>query len=101
MQRIRKLDPSVIDQIAAGEVVERPASVVKEILDNAIDAGASKIVIKISGGGVNEICVQDDGSGIKKDDLELALESHATSKIQSMHDIINVNTLGFRGEALS
>ncbi|MEA3357030.1 MAG: DNA mismatch repair endonuclease MutL, partial [Patescibacteria group bacterium] len=64
-------------------------------------AGASKIVIKISGGGVNEICVQDDGSGIKKDDLELALESHATSKIQSMQDIVSVNTLGFRGEALS
>ncbi|GHA02265.1 DNA mismatch repair endonuclease MutL [Ignatzschineria ureiclastica] len=99
-QKIAKLDPHVINQIAAGEVVERPASVVKELVENSIDANATEIVIDIRAGGIEQIIVQDNGSGIAKEDLSLALSSHSTSKIRSANDLEEIATLGFRGEAL-
>lgn len=99
-RRIAKLAPHVINQIAAGEVVERPASIVKELVENSIDAGATEITIDIKGGGIDHIIVQDNGHGIAKDDLNLALSSHSTSKIRSPEDLVEVSTLGFRGEAL-
>ena len=101
MGEIRLLSKSVSDKIAAGEVVERPLSVVKELIENAIDASASAISIRITGGGVQEICVTDNGSGIAVDDVALAFEKHATSKIFSEEDLHHIRTQGFRGEALS
>jgi len=100
MSRVRRLASTVIDRIAAGEVVERPASVVKELVENALDAGASRIDIEIDGGGVDRILVRDDGSGMNAEDARLALERHATSKISSDEDLERVSTFGFRGEAL-
>lgn len=97
---IVKLPPQVINQIAAGEVVERPASIVKELVENSIDAEASHITIEISKGGISQICVRDNGRGITKEDLPKALLSHATSKIRTVNDLVEVSTLGFRGEAL-
>ena len=98
---IRKLPQVVADAIAAGEVVERPASVLKELVENALDAEARRIDIAIEGGGLVRIAVADDGVGIAADDMELAVERHATSKIAVADDIAHVHTLGFRGEALA
>jgi len=101
MGRIHLLDPFTVEQIRAGEVVERPASVVKELVENAIDAGARTIRVRIAGGGIDEVVVEDDGEGMSPEDAQLAVQRHATSKLTRSEELFALATLGFRGEALA
>src|SRR5678810_441205 len=100
MGKINRLPPDLANQIAAGEVVERPASIVKELVENAIDAGARRLVIHVELGGKKQVRVEDDGEGMDPEDARLAIERHATSKIREAADLAAILTLGFRGEAL-
>src|SRR5579862_2907526 len=100
MNRIRLLPEHVANQIAAGEVVERPASVVKELVENSLDAQAARVTVEIQSGGRSLVRVTDDGAGMSRDDALLSLERHATSKIQRAEDLSAIATMGFRGEAL-
>ena len=101
MSKIKILDRNMINMIAAGEVIERPASVVKELMENSLDAGATQINVYVEDGGKNLIAITDNGCGMEADDLALAFEPHATSKLSTSADLLNISTMGFRGEALA
>ena len=101
MPGIHLLEQSTIDKIAAGEVVERPSSVVKELVENAIDAGATAVTVEIKDGGISFIRITDNGCGISKEEIPMAFLRHSTSKIKTVEDLLHVTSLGFRGEALS
>lgn len=101
MPKIHELSETLTNQIAAGEVIERPASVVKELVENSLDAGATRIRVDFVDAGLKQIVVQDNGTGIERDQVDLAFTRHATSKISNEHDLFKVSTLGFRGEALA
>ncbi|MGN0907513.1 MAG: ATP-binding protein, partial [Bullifex sp.] len=100
MSKIRILDSLVASRIAAGEVIDRPAAIARELIDNAIDAHPTEITVECKGGGVEYLSVTDNGNGIDKDDLPLTVKPHATSKISSLDDLYHLSTMGFRGEAL-
>ena len=100
MRKIKQLSEAIINKIAAGEVVERPASIVKELIENSIDAGARNITVEIEGGGKKHILVRDDGCGMSEEDIFMSLENHATSKLSSIEDLESIATMGFRGEAI-
>ena len=100
MAKIHSLESSLVDQIAAGEVIDRPASVVKELIENSLDSGADKIDVQVNRGGHELIYVSDNGCGMVQEDLKYAFKRHATSKIQNLKDLSSIRTLGFRGEAL-
>jgi len=97
---IKLLDPKVVSRIAAGEVVERPASVVKELVENSLDAGSSQISVEARGGGISLVRVTDNGAGIPSGEVELAFDRYATSKIGNLDDLESISSLGFRGDAL-
>lgn len=101
MGKIQVLDQLTVDKIAAGEVIERPASIVKELVENAIDAGATAIVTEIKDGGISFIRITDNGCGIEREDIRNAFLRHSTSKIRTADDLTHISSLGFRGEALS
>ena len=101
MADIQVLDQKTIDQIAAGEVIERPSSVVKELVENSIDSGATAVTVEVKGGGLSFLRVTDNGAGIKKDEVKLAFLRHATSKLVTVEDLLSISSLGFRGEALA
>ena len=101
MSAIRILPAEVVNQIAAGEVIERPASIVKELVENSLDAGATRVRIDVEEGGRKRVRISDDGSGLAADDLPLAFAPHATSKLSTADDLLRVKTFGFRGEALA
>ena len=101
MTYIKEINSNLVKKIAAGEVIERPESIIKELIENSIDANASKIEIIIEKGGIDSIIVKDNGIGIQKDEIAIAFKRHTSSKISSIEDLDNINTLGFRGEALS
>ena len=101
MGSIVLLDDLTINQIAAGEVIERPANVVKELVENSLDANATSVSVEIENGGITYMRITDNGKGIEPDDIDLAFERHATSKIRRAEDLVRVSTMGFRGEALA
>ena len=101
MGTIKELSPLLTNQIAAGEVIERPSSVVKELLENAIDAGSTRIEIEIEESGLRKIRIQDNGSGMTKEDARMSIKRHTTSKLYSPEQLFRIRTLGFRGEALA